>query len=286
MILIGQYDSPFVRRVAIALRLYGLPFEHRPWSTFGDGDKIAPYNPLRRVPTLVLDDGEALIESTAILDYLDELVGPEKAMIAARGPERRHALKICALATGLGDKAVSLVYERVLRKEPSKIWVERCEAQIGGVLEVLEEERAGVDHAVLVRRTHRPCRHRGRLRAALHRRGASGAVRAARYPALAAHCRALRGAAGVCRRSCSRWRRRAAIERSYPSPACGFASGGEGGRPKAGRVGGVFSNGIFCALPCATPTRHIVRYARDVPPQERASRVATPQGGGTRSRSG
>jgi glutathione S-transferase len=144
MILIGQYDSPFVRRVAIALRLYDLPFEHRPWSTFGDADKIAPYNPLRRVPTLVLDDGEALIESTAILDYLDELFGPEKAMIAARGPQRRHALKICALATGLGDKAVSLVYERVLRKDALKLWVERCEAQIGGVLEVLETERAAV----------------------------------------------------------------------------------------------------------------------------------------------
>jgi glutathione S-transferase len=144
MILIGQYDSPFARRVAIALRLYGLPFEHRPWSTFGDADKIAPYNPLRRVPTLVLDGGEALIESTAILDYLDELVGPEKAMIAERGPERRRGLKICALATGLGDKGVSLLYERVLRKDQSKIWVERCEAQIGGVLDVLEKERAAV----------------------------------------------------------------------------------------------------------------------------------------------
>jgi glutathione S-transferase len=144
MILIGQYDSPFVRRVAIALRLYGLPFEHRPWSTFGEGDKIAPYNPLRRVPTLVLDHGESLIESTAILDDLDELVGPERAMIAERGPERRHALKICALATGLGDKAVSLVYERVLRKDALKLWVERCEGQIGGVLEALEAARAVV----------------------------------------------------------------------------------------------------------------------------------------------
>src|ERR1700733_3821370 len=131
MFLIGQYDSPFVRRVAIALRLYGLSFEHWPWSTFGDADKIAPYNPLRRVPTLVCDDGEALIESTAILDYLDELVGPEKALIAARGPERPPGLRICALATGLGDKAVSLLYERVLRGDyQSKIWVERCEAQI------------------------------------------------------------------------------------------------------------------------------------------------------------
>jgi glutathione S-transferase len=144
MILIGQYDSPFVRRVAIALRLYGLPFEHRPWSTFGEGDKIAPFNPLRRVPTLVLDGGEALIESTAILDYLDELVGPEKAMIAESGPDRRRSLKVCALATGLGDKGVSLLYERVLRKDQSKIWVERCEAQIGGVLDALEKERAGV----------------------------------------------------------------------------------------------------------------------------------------------
>src|ERR1700716_50469 len=144
MILIGQYDSPFVRRVAIALRLYGLPFEHRPWSTFGEGDKIAPFNPLRRVPTLVLDGGEALIESTAILDYLDELGGPEKAVIAERGPERRHALKICALATGLADKGVSLLYERVLRKDQSKVWVERCEAQIGGVLDVLEKQRAAI----------------------------------------------------------------------------------------------------------------------------------------------
>jgi glutathione S-transferase len=145
MFLIGQYDSPFVRRVAIALRLYDLPFEHRPWSTFGDADKIAPFNPLRRVPTLVLDSGGALIESTAILDYLDELVGPDKAMIAPRGEARRRNLRTIALATGLGDKSVSLVYERVLRKEQSKIWVARCEAQIGGVLEVLEKERAAVD---------------------------------------------------------------------------------------------------------------------------------------------
>ena len=90
MILIGQYDSPFVRRVGIALTLYGLPFEHRPWSTFGDADKIAAYNPLRRVPTLVLDTGEALIEGTASVDYLDETVGPDNAMLPARGEARRR----------------------------------------------------------------------------------------------------------------------------------------------------------------------------------------------------
>ena len=46
VILIGQYDSPFVRRVAIAMRLYGMAFEHRPWSVFGDAEKLAEVNPL------------------------------------------------------------------------------------------------------------------------------------------------------------------------------------------------------------------------------------------------
>ncbi len=143
MILIGQYDSPFVRRVAIALRLYGLPYEHRPWSVFGDAAAIARFNPLKRVPTLVLDDGEALVESSIILDHLDELAGPERALIARSGPERRHALRICALATGLADKAVSLVYERVFHQNSSQPWTERCLSQVAGVLDVLEAECAG-----------------------------------------------------------------------------------------------------------------------------------------------
>ena len=135
MILIGQYNSPFVRRVAIALRLYGMAYEHRPWSTFGDADRIAPFNPLRRVPTLVLDNGEVLIESTAILDHLDELVGPARAMIADSGDRRRRALKVCALATGLADKAVSLIYERVLHQTTSDQWIARCRTQIADVLD-------------------------------------------------------------------------------------------------------------------------------------------------------
>ena len=145
MILIGQYDSPFVRRVAIAMRLYGIAFEHFPWSTFGDAEKIARYNPLRRVPTLVLDDGAVVIESMAILDYLDETVGPNKALVPRHGLPRQRALKICALATGLADKSVSLVYERVLHQQTSRDWIERCRSQIDGVLDMLEAERAGGD---------------------------------------------------------------------------------------------------------------------------------------------
>ena len=86
MILIGQYDSPFVRRVGIALTLYGLPFEHRPWSSFGEADKIRQYNPLTRVPTLVLDNGEVLIDSHIILDYLDSLMPAEAGCFRSPSP--------------------------------------------------------------------------------------------------------------------------------------------------------------------------------------------------------
>jgi glutathione S-transferase len=194
MFLIGQYDSPFVRRVAIALRLYGIAYDHKPWSTFGDAVAIAPYNPLRRVPTLVLDSGEALIESAMILDYLDDTVGPEKAMLPAKGAERRMQLRICALAMGLGDKGVSLLYERVLRKERLELWIERCQAQISGVLDVLEKERTAVKtpyffgerigHADIA--VACVLRFTGEAHPAL--------FSAARYPALAAHaarCEAL-----------------------------------------------------------------------------------------------
>ncbi len=142
MILIGQYDSPFVRRVGIALTLYELPFVHKPWSTFGDADKIRPYSPLTRVPTLVLDDGTVLTDSHIILDYLDNLVPEDRAMFPKAEPARHKALAVAALAMGLGEKAVSLFYEKVLHKEVSELWIKRCLAQIETTLAVLEADRA------------------------------------------------------------------------------------------------------------------------------------------------
>lgn len=142
MKLIGQYDSPFVRRVAVALKLYGLDYEHLPWSTFGDADRIAAYNPLIRVPTLVLDDGTVLVDSAAILDMLDQQAGPERALLPAAGPMRRDALRVAAFAAGVADKAVSLLYERVLREQKMELWMERCQNQVGGTLNLLERERA------------------------------------------------------------------------------------------------------------------------------------------------
>jgi glutathione S-transferase len=144
MLLIGQFDSPFVRRVAIALHHYELSFEHRPWSVWAQAEQIARYNPLRRVPVLVLDGGEALVESSAILDAIDDIALDEKRLVPRSGPARRAILRVCALATGLGDKAVSLLYEKVLRKDDfrSKVWIDRCAVQLDDTLDLLERERA------------------------------------------------------------------------------------------------------------------------------------------------
>ncbi|HEY0468879.1 MAG TPA: glutathione S-transferase family protein [Polyangiaceae bacterium] len=142
MILIGQYDSPFVRRVAIALHHYGLPFEHRPWSVWGNAAQIAQYNPLRRVPTLLLDDGTALVETFAILDSVDELVPAERALVPRAGRARRDILRVAALASGVADKAVTLLYSALDLMQPSPIWSERCRTQIVESLAFLEAERA------------------------------------------------------------------------------------------------------------------------------------------------
>lgn len=138
MILIGQYDSPFVRRVAVAMATYGMAFTHRPWSVFGDAEALAGVNPLMRVPVLVLADGTALIESHLILDYLDGLV--EMPLFPRSGPERHLALRQAALATGMADKAVSLFYEGRLHREVSPVWAARCEAQVIGTARVIEAE--------------------------------------------------------------------------------------------------------------------------------------------------
>lgn len=144
--LIGQYDSPFVRRVAVALTHYGIAYEHLPWSVWADAERIAPYNPLLRVPVLIMEDGSVLVESFAILDALDDGVGPERALLARSGSTRREALRVAAFATGVADKAVSLLYEHVLRKPALRnaVWAERCAAQIKGTLQLLERERQRV----------------------------------------------------------------------------------------------------------------------------------------------
>lgn len=140
MILIGMFDSPFVRRVAISMTQLAMPFEHRNWSVGRDAARIREFNPLARVPTLVLDSGESLIESSMILDYLDQQVGEACALLPASGEARRRALSLIALATGAADKGIQTVYERIFRPPEMNYapWTQRCLAQMHAALAELE----------------------------------------------------------------------------------------------------------------------------------------------------
>jgi glutathione S-transferase len=150
MILVGQYDSPYTRRVAVSLRVLGLSYEQDPRSVFGDFESMRDVNPLRRVPSLVLDDGTVLIESSAILDWIDETVGPERALIPPSGTARRRAMHRVAMATGAMDKAAALALERIVRPKAYRWpeWIERCRTQATTALAALASEPWPADERI------------------------------------------------------------------------------------------------------------------------------------------
>jgi len=139
MILVGQYDSPYTRRVAVSLRLLGFTFDHDTRSVFADFDSMRTTNPLGRIPSLVLDDGTTLIDSGAILDWLDQQVGPQRALVPSGGLERRETLQRIALASGTIDKVMGIGYERLVRPEHYRWpdWIARCRTQAEGGLAAL-----------------------------------------------------------------------------------------------------------------------------------------------------
>jgi glutathione S-transferase len=140
MILVGQYDSPPTRRVAISLLVLGIPFEHDARSIFGDFEALRAINPLGRIPSLVLDDGTALVDSVAILDWIDREVGPDRALMPASGSARTRAMQTVALALGAVEKIGAAAYERLMRPADYRWpdWIARCRTQGEGALPVLD----------------------------------------------------------------------------------------------------------------------------------------------------
>jgi glutathione S-transferase len=132
MLLIGLNRSPFTRRVAITLKIYGMPFEQRALSGFDNRAEVAASNPLGRIPALVLDNGETLVDSGAIIDHLDETHGRDRALTPAAGADRRTVLKVAAIMMGACDKGLQAAYERK-RRPPEKQyqpWIDDCVAQV------------------------------------------------------------------------------------------------------------------------------------------------------------
>src|SRR5689334_17838321 len=148
MILIGPNRSPYTRRVAITLNTYGMAYEQRPLSGFDDRAEVRALNPLGRIPALVLDDGEVLVDSIAIVDHLDERRraehGPDSALVPAGGKDRRAVLRLAAILMGACDKGLHAAYERN-HHPPEKVhqpWIDDCVAQFAKALEAVESELA------------------------------------------------------------------------------------------------------------------------------------------------
>jgi glutathione S-transferase len=115
MQLIGMLDSPYVRRVAIALIIGKSPFIHRPISLFRHIDQFSKLNPLLKAPTLLTDDGMALMDSSVILDYLAGVDSRIAALTPSKAPQRLKAARATGLALTVMEKAVQRHYERMLR---------------------------------------------------------------------------------------------------------------------------------------------------------------------------
>lgn len=144
--LLGLYDSPFVRRVAVTMNHYGIPFRHVSLSVFRHMDAMRPLNPLFKVPMLTLPSGETLYESAYQLDYLEELAAKRglTPLIPRSGPERRQVQQLMALAIIATEKSVAMEYER---KRPLELqspdWSKRLREQMRQAFSMLEEHLAG-----------------------------------------------------------------------------------------------------------------------------------------------
>jgi glutathione S-transferase len=141
MQLIGMLDSPFVRRVAISMRLLEIDFEHRPVSVFRDFEDFQRINPVVKAPSLVCDTGEVLMDSTLILQYAERLASP-RSLMPREMSCYSHALRVVGLALAACEKSVQTIYEHQLRPREKwhQPWLDRVHVQLLAAYAGLEEE--------------------------------------------------------------------------------------------------------------------------------------------------
>ena len=141
MKLIGMLDSPYVRRVAIALQVLGLKFDHQSLSVFRGYAEFQLINPVVKAPSLLFDDGEVLMDSTLILQYAEAAARP-RSLLPSALPELQRDLRVTGLALAACEKAVQIVYERGLRpaEKQHQPWLDRVGEQLRSACGALEEE--------------------------------------------------------------------------------------------------------------------------------------------------
>jgi glutathione S-transferase len=139
MKLISSPTTPFGRKVRIVLLEKKIPFElvnDPPWNA---DTQVGNFNPLGKVPVLVLKDGEALFDSRVIVEYLEH-VSPVGHILPADPTSRIHVRKIEALADGITD-AAALIFLEFKRPEDqqNRDWMLRQQTKVFKGLEALSE---------------------------------------------------------------------------------------------------------------------------------------------------
>jgi len=138
-------DSPYVRRVAVALLAARVPFSHRPISLFRHIDEFSKINPLLKAPSFVTDEGAVLMDSSVILDYLASIAPAVAALTPSAPAARLAAARATGLALTVMEKAVQRHYERALRppEKRHEPWIARVDRQLAAGLEALDCESPG-----------------------------------------------------------------------------------------------------------------------------------------------
>lgn len=138
--LISATPSPYARKARIALLEKGIPFELRTEVPWEGGTATPAYNPLEKLPVLVLPDGTGIYESRFILEWL-EARHPDPPLLP-EGVDAVLAARQCeVIADGVCDATVLLFFERQ-RDQPSAPWMARQRRKVEGGLRALEA-RAG-----------------------------------------------------------------------------------------------------------------------------------------------
>ena len=140
MKLVGMLDSPFVRRTFISARMLGVPFEHQSLSVFRNFDEFHALNPLVKAPTLVLDDGGVMVDSSAIIDWFERTAASGKSLLPADPARLQRCLQLTSWGLAAAEKSVQRYYEVKVRPEDARSpdWIARVTKQIRDTYALLD----------------------------------------------------------------------------------------------------------------------------------------------------
>lgn len=131
MRLVGVPNSPYFRRVAISLELLEVPFEVEPLSPFIDVEALRRINAVMKVPSLICDDGEVLMDSSLILQFVETALAQGRSLWSQDLIELPLDYRAVSLALAAIEKCLQIVYETRLRPEDTRHqpWLDRIEQQ-------------------------------------------------------------------------------------------------------------------------------------------------------------